>query len=152
MLEGVHRLQHRRDPPHVAVDLGVAEELLAEVRVEPDLHLGRRVDPQGGVEETVVEELFEEQVGRVGGAGDEVLGQLEEGLEEVEGEVLARAAAEQVGDDEEAAAGDDLLLDGGRGLDQLADEGHQFGAGEKRKKDIEAMTTDFEKPSPDLHR
>jgi hypothetical protein len=43
-----------------------------------------------------------------------------------------------VRDDEKATAGDDLLLDAGRALHQLADEAHQLGA-EKDKKSFSFM-------------
>ena len=86
------------------------------------------MDPETWVEQTVVQELLEQQVAVVGGAGDQVLGQLEEGVEQVGGEVVPAGLGEQVRDDEEAAAGDDLLLDAGAALHQLADELHQAGA------------------------
>ena len=127
-LEGVHGLQHRGHAPHVAVDLRVGQELRGEVAVEPSLHAGRGVDPQRGVEQAVVQQLLEQQVAVVGGAGDQVLGQLEEGVEQVGGEVIPAGLGEQVRDDKEAAAGDDLLLDAGAALHQLADELHQAGA------------------------
>lgn len=56
-LERVHRLQDRADPAHIAVDLRVAEELGGQVGVEARLHVGRRVDPQRGIEEDMVQQL-----------------------------------------------------------------------------------------------
>ena len=41
------------------------------------------MDPQGGVEQTVVQQLFEQEVGVARRAGHQVLGQLEKGLEQV---------------------------------------------------------------------
>ena len=49
-------------------------------------------------------------------------------LQQLEREVLAGGSAQQVRDDEEAAAGDHLLLYRGRRLHQLADEAHQLRA------------------------
>ena len=124
-LEGVHGLQHGGHPPHVAVDLRVGQELGRQVVVQPYLHRGRGVDPQTGIEQTVIQQLLEQQVTVGRGAGDQVLGQLEEGVEQVRGQVFPARAGQQVRDDEEPAASDDLLLDAGAAHDQLADELHQ---------------------------
>ena len=83
------------------------------------------MDPETRVEQTMIQELLEEKVTVVGGAGDEVLGELEEGVEEVSSEVVTTGLAEEVGDDEEASASDHLLLDAGAALHQLTDELHQ---------------------------
>lgn len=56
-LERVHGLQNGADASHIAVDLRVAEELGGQVGVETGLHIGRRVDPQGRVEEDMVQQL-----------------------------------------------------------------------------------------------
>ena len=85
VLEGVHGLQDGGHPPHVGVDPGVRQELRGQVGVELGLHCGRGVDPQRWVEETVVQELLQQQVRVGGGAGDQVLCQLEEGVQEVGG-------------------------------------------------------------------
>ena len=124
----MHGLQDGGDSPHVAVDLSVGQELCGEVAVEADLNRGRGVDPETGVEQAVVQQLLQQEVAVVGGAGHQVLGQLQEGVEEVRGEVLPAGPSQQVGDHEEAAAGNDLLLDAGAALHQLADELHQNGA------------------------
>ena len=124
-LEGVHGLQHSGHPPHVAVDLRVGQELGRQVVVQTDLHRGRGVDPETGIKQTVIQQLLEQQVTVGRGAGDQVLGQLEEGVEQVRGQVLPARAGQKVGDDEEPASSDDLLLDAGAPHDQLADELHQ---------------------------
>ena len=98
-LQRVHRLQHRRDPPHRRVDLhsqqssqshsgkheqtawlvsslaclGVRQELGGQVGVELDLDRCRGVEPQPGVEQAVVQQLLEQQVRVGGGAGHQVL-------------------------------------------------------------------------------
>ena len=56
-LERVHGLQDGANASHIAVDLRVAEELGGQVGVETRLHVGRRVDPQGGIEEDMVQQL-----------------------------------------------------------------------------------------------
>ena len=97
----MHRLQDGGDAPHVRVDLRVRQELRGQVRVElhlpneigvaiidledgkslvADLHDRRGVYPEGGVEEAVVEQLLEQEVRVVRGAGHQVLGQLQESL------------------------------------------------------------------------
>ena len=127
-LESVHGLQDCGDSPHVAVYLSVRQELRGEVAVQPDLHRGRGVDPEARVEQAVVQQLLQQEVAVVGGTSDEVLGQLQEGVEEVGGQMLPAGPGQEVGDDEEAAARDDLLLYAGAALHQLADELHQAGA------------------------
>ena len=124
----MHGLQDCRDSPHVAVYLSVRQELGGEVAVQPDLHRGRGVDPEARVEQAMVQQLLQQEVAVVGGTRHEILGQLEEGVEEVSSEVVPTGPGQQVGDDEEAAARDDLLLDAGASLHQLADELHQTGA------------------------
>ena len=47
-------------------------------------------------------------------------------LEQLQGQVFSRRLAEEVRDDEESAAGNDLLLNAGRALHQLAYEAHQL--------------------------
>ena len=121
----MHCLQHCGHPPHVAVDLGVGQELGGQVVVQTDLYRGRGVDPETGVEQTVIQQLLEQQVTVISGAGDQVLGQLEESVEQVRGEVLPAGPGQQVGDHQEPSAGDDLLLDAGAPHHQLADELHQ---------------------------
>ena len=124
-LERVHGLQHGGHPPHVAVDLGVGQELGGQVVVQTDLHRGRGVDPETRVEQTVIQQLLEQQVTVVSGAGDQVLGQLEEGVEQVRSQVLSAGPGQEVGDDQEPTACDDLLLNAGASHHQLADELHQ---------------------------
>lgn len=96
------------------------------------LHDGRRVDPQRRVEEAVVQHLLEEQVRVGGGASDQVLGELQEGVEQLRRQVGPGGPAQQVRHHQKAAAGDHLLLDGRRRLYQLADEAHQLGAANKK--------------------
>ena len=74
----------------------------------------------------IASHLFEQEVSVVRRTGDKVLGQLEEGLEQLQGQVFSRRLAEEVRDDEESAAGNDLLLNAGRALHQLAYEAHQL--------------------------
>ena len=69
------------------------------------------MDPETRVEQTVVQELLEQQVAVVGGAGDQVLGQPEEGVQEVRGQVLPAGAGQQVGDHQEAPARDHLVTE-----------------------------------------
>ena len=104
--------------PDVAVDLGVCQELGGKITVESDLNTGRGMNPEARVEQAVIKKLLEQEITVVGGTGDEILGQLEEGVEEVGGEVLPAGLGEEVGDDKEASAGNDLLLDAGAALYQ----------------------------------
>lgn len=53
----MYGLQDRADSPHAAVDVRVSQEVSGQVAVEPGLDRGRRVDPQRGIEEDVVQEL-----------------------------------------------------------------------------------------------
>lgn len=53
----MHGLQNGAHASHIAVDLGVGEELGGQIRVEARLHIGRRVDPQGRIEEDMVQQL-----------------------------------------------------------------------------------------------
>lgn len=57
----MHGLEDGRDSAHVRVDLRVGQELGGQVRVEPGLHRHRRVDPKGGVEQHVVQQLPREE-------------------------------------------------------------------------------------------
>lgn len=50
-------LKDRRYASDVGIDLGVGEELGREVGVQTRLHRRRSVDPKGGIEENVVEQL-----------------------------------------------------------------------------------------------
>lgn len=54
-------LENGADAPYIAVDLSVAEELGGQVRVEACLYIGWRIDPQGWIEEHVVEQLPREK-------------------------------------------------------------------------------------------
>ena len=83
------------------------------------------MDPEAGVEQTVIQKLLQQKITVVGGTGDGILGQLEEGVEEVRGEVLPAGLGQEVGDDQEAPTSDDLLLDAGAALHQFTDELHQ---------------------------
>lgn len=74
----MHGLQDGGDATDVGVDLGVGEELRGEVGVQLGLDTGRGVEPEAGVEKTVVQELLQEQVGVVGRARYQKLGQLKE--------------------------------------------------------------------------
>ena len=76
--------------------------------------------------------LFEQEISVVRWTGDQILGQLKERLEQLQGQVLPGRLAQQVRDHQEPSTRDDLLLDAGGALHQLADEAHQLGA---RKKD-----------------
>ena len=73
----------------------------------------------------MIQQLLEQQVTVGGGAGDQVLGQLEEGVEQVCSEMLPAGPGQEVGDDQEPAASDDLLLDAGAPHHQLTDKLHQ---------------------------
>ena len=84
--------------------------------------------PEARVEQAVVQQLLQQEVAVVGGAGHQVLGQLQEGVEEVRGEMFPAGPGQEVGDDEEAAARNDLLLNAGAALHQLTDELHETGA------------------------
>ena len=46
------------------------------------------MNPEARVEQAVIKKLLEQEITVVGGTGDKILGQLEEGVEEVGGEVL----------------------------------------------------------------
>lgn len=56
-LQCVHSLENRADSPHTAVNVCVGQEVCRQVAVQPGLHCGRSVDPQGRVEEYVVQQL-----------------------------------------------------------------------------------------------
>ena len=84
------------------------------------VNLSWGVNPEAGVEEAVVQQLLQQQVAVVGGAGDKVpggrqfyvcnvrcnglLGEFEEGVEEVCCEVITGGLGEQVGDHQETLA------------------------------------------------
>jgi hypothetical protein len=61
ILEGVHGLKDGGDAANVGVDLRVGEKLCGQVRVEARLHRHRRVDPEGGIEENMVQQLPREE-------------------------------------------------------------------------------------------
>lgn len=61
ILECMNCLENGADAPYIAVDLSVAEELGGQVRVEACLYIGWRIDPQGWIEEHVVEQLPREK-------------------------------------------------------------------------------------------
>ena len=78
----------------------------------------------------MVKELLEKEIRVWRGASDQVLGQLKESTQQVLGQVgpwPTLGPTQQVRDDKEPPARNDLLLDGCRGLHQVADETHQFG-------------------------
>ena len=76
----------------------------------------------------MVEQLLEEDVGVGRRRRDEELGQIQEGVEDVQRQVVARQPLQQVADHQEAAVLHHLLLHRRRALDQLAQERHQFAA------------------------
>lgn len=53
----MHGLQHGADAAHAAVYVRVREEVSGQVAVQARLHRGRRVDPQRGVEQNVIQQL-----------------------------------------------------------------------------------------------
>jgi len=57
----VHCLQDRADPPHIAVDLRVREELGGQIGVQSRLDIRGCVYPQGWIEEDMVQQLPREK-------------------------------------------------------------------------------------------
>lgn len=74
--------------------------------------------------------LFEQQVGVGRAAGDEVLGEVQEGGQRVGRQVVAAAALQHVRDDEEPAALQHVLLHRAARLHQRAHEPQQLRAGD----------------------
>lgn len=57
ILEGVHGLQNCADTANASIDVRIRQEVRGQVTVQPGLYRGRRVDPQRGVEQHVVQKL-----------------------------------------------------------------------------------------------
>ena len=79
-------------------------------------------------QELVVTDLFEQELGVGAGTGDQVLGELQENGEHLVVHVLAAGALQQVGDDQEAATLEHVLLHHRGRLHQLTDKAQQRGA------------------------
>lgn len=72
--------------------------------------------------------LLKQQIAVGRQAGDEILGEVQEGSQHLQGQVLARGALQHEGDHQEAAVLDHVLLHGLGGFHQLANEAQELGA------------------------
>lgn len=53
----MHSLQYRGGASHAPVNMSVSEEVRSQIAVQSGLDCSRRVDPEGRVEEDVVQQL-----------------------------------------------------------------------------------------------
>lgn len=72
--------------------------------------------------------LLEQQIAIGRQAGDQILGQVQEGSQDLQGQVLAGGALQHKGDHQEAAVLDHVLLHGLGRFHQLANEAQELGA------------------------
>ena len=128
ILERVYRLQNCGDAAHRRVDVRVVHEIRGQVRVEPALDVDGGVDPERRIEQDVVEQLLQKDVGVGRRRSDQELCEAEEGVENVERQVISGQPLQQVTDDQESPILHHLLLHCGRTLHQLAQERDQLAA------------------------
>lgn len=134
ILERVHGLKDRRDSSNVRIDLGITQEIRGEIGIQLGLYIGRSVDPKGGIEETMVQKLLQQEIRVIGGTRDEVFGEFEERLEQLQSQVIPGTLAQQMGDHQKSTTRDHLLLNTWRALNQFANEAHQRGTRWKQER------------------
>lgn len=61
IFESVYRLENGANTSHIAIDLCVAEKFGGQIGIKTGLDIGWRIDPQGRIEEHVIEQLPREK-------------------------------------------------------------------------------------------